>query len=170
MRILLATVMLTCLSAETAHALQNCPAGNLRIAPDSRYSDNGDSTVTDNLTRLMWKQCSEGQAGAGCAGTATLMDWQVALTAGSNSSFAGYNDWRLPNVKELNSLVETACYNPAINELRFPNTPVTGVAYWTSSVIPNTGNAWGVNFGVGVISPSAEPIFDLRVRLVRGEQ
>jgi len=81
--------------------VQTCPPGNPRIAPDSRYSDNGNGTVTDHHTGLMWKQCSEGQSGAACSGSVTTMRWAAALAAGANSSFAGFNDWRLPNTKEL---------------------------------------------------------------------
>ena len=168
MKLLWTTVMLMGLCGQTAQAVQTCPAGNPRIAPDSRYIDNGNSTVIDNQTGLMWKQCSEGQSGAGCSGSATTMVWSDALAAGANSSFAGFNDWRLPNVKELRSLVESGCINPAINELRFPNTLAGN--YWTSSTnAAIASRAWYVHFDVG--GANREPKSgNYGVRLVRGGQ
>lgn len=169
MKVLWTTAILIGLCGQPAHAVQSCPAGLLRIAPDSRYSDNGNGTVTDNQTNLMWKQCSEGQSGTGCTGSATSLNWTDALAAGANSNFAGYNDWRLPNVKELASLVERACRSPSINELRFPNTVPTG-SYWTSSSsAANAGNAWFVYFGNGGLVPDGKTS-DYQARLVRGAQ
>lgn len=71
----------------------------------SRYVDNG-ITVTDKNTRLMWKKCSEGQAGPSCSGNATRYAWEDAVNRFKEFSFAGYDDWRLPTVRELNTLVK----------------------------------------------------------------
>lgn len=168
MKFLWTTAMFIGLCCQSAQAEQTCPAGLLRTAPDSRYSDNGNGTVTDNQTGLMWKQCSEGQSGAGCAGIATGLNWPDSLAAGANSSFAGFNDWRLPNVKELASLIERACHRPSINELRFPNTPPTGIYWVSSSSAANGSNAWFVYFSNGgVLNASSKSSIGL-VRLVRG--
>jgi hypothetical protein len=168
MNVLWTTALLIGLCCQPALAVQTCPAGLLRTAPDSRYSDNGDGTVTDNQTGLMWKQCSEGQSGAGCAGIATGLNWADSLAAGASSSFAGFNDWRLPNVKELASLVERACVSPSINEFRFPSTPATGT-YWTSSSsAANGANAWFVYFGNGGLLNANSKSGNGLVRLARG--
>lgn len=168
MKLLWTTAFLVGLYGQTAQALQNCPAGNPRIAPDSRFSANGNGTVTDHQTGLIWKQCSEGQSGAECAGTATPMIWSAALAAGADSSFAGFNDWRLPNAKELESLVETGCYAPAINDVRFPNTS-TGL-YWTSSSYTAVASyaSW-VGFESGAVGSGGKST-SCGVRLVRGGQ
>lgn len=167
MRTLFAIAVLVGIGWQSAEAAQICPPGNPRIAPDSRYTDNGNSTVTDNQTGLVWKQCSEGQAGAGCSGVAQVLTWQSAISAGANSSFAGFNDWRVPNVKELESLIETGCYNPAINEVYFPNTST--FIYWTSSsVATNPSAAWHVLFVLGVNDTYNNKGDSARVRLVRG--
>jgi len=91
--------------------------------PNPRFTDNGDGTVTDNLTGLIWLK------NANCFGTRT---WTQALSdcnglespscGLSDNSTAG--DWRLPNVKELQSLIDFEYYGPAL-----PNTAGTGK--WT---------------------------------------
>jgi hypothetical protein len=76
------------------------------------FHDNGDGTATDNATGLMWMKNDNG------AGVV----WQEALTYAENSEFAGYTDWRLPNAKELQSILDytrapTITNSPAIDPL-----------------------------------------------------
>lgn len=150
---------------------QTCPPGNPRVAQDTRYVDHGNGTVTDHQTGLMWKRCSEGQSGATCSGTESLLAWQQALAGASASNFAGHSDWRLPSAKELVSLVETGCYTPAINSNMFPNTNSL-IGYWTStSRATNATQAWTVEFNEGQESESAKSVGgSVGVRLVRGGQ
>ena len=142
-------------------------------APDGRYTDHGDGTVTDKITKLMWKQCSEGQSGTDCSGgTATTKTWQVALQVPANintqGGFAGYSDWRLPNIKELKSLVERRCFLPAINATHFPNTKSS--LYWSSSPHANFSSyAWSVYFNYGYDNNSNR-LNNSYVRLVRTGQ
>ncbi|MBA5248111.1 MAG: DUF1566 domain-containing protein [Gammaproteobacteria bacterium] len=90
---------------------------------NNRYIDNGDGTILDKFTKLIWKQCAEGLSGDDCAtGGAIAANWQQALQQANSSIFAGKLDWRLPNLKELLSLVRLNCSSPAINEALFPNT------------------------------------------------
>lgn len=107
--------------------INNCVPTN----PDSAYTNNGNGTVTDVRTGLMWKQCVEGKSGASCSGTASTIHWIDALTAAENATFAGYSDWRLPNVRELQSLIEYCNFLPAINGNYFPGTPSEDI--WTGS-------------------------------------
>ena len=122
------------LSANTAAASQTCMPDTPRTAPDSRYTINGDGTVTDSQTSLMWKQCSEGLSGPTCSGALTRMRWPAAMDLNEETEFAGFDDWRLPRAEELWSLVESACIDPAINQTYFPNTFSGG--YWSSSSAP----------------------------------
>ncbi len=65
--------------------------------------DNGDGTVTDATTDLMWTQQDSGQLGAGDLGG---LDWQGALAWCEDLELAGHDDWRLPSAKELQTLVD----------------------------------------------------------------
>ena len=101
--------------------------------PNDQVVDNNDGTVSDLATGLMWKQCSEGQSDDdSCSGRAESYTWQIASRIpedlNTSGGYAGYTDWRLPNVKELRSIVENSCFDSSINLTRFPNTP--RVRYW----------------------------------------
>ncbi|MGR0481469.1 MAG: Lcl C-terminal domain-containing protein [Candidatus Electronema sp. V4] len=143
---------LCCLfSVATVHAA--CNSSIPASTPGSQLIDNGNGTITDSKTGLMWKQCIEGLSGSGCAtGSAGSFTWQQALqqlgTVNAGGGFAGHADWRLPNINELRSIVEEQCYNPAINATRFPNTP--SLHFWSGSpVAVNSGYAWSVDFSLG---------------------
>ena len=99
--------------------------------PDSRYTINENGTVTDDLTGLIWQRCSLGQTltGTSCEGRLSLNNWAQALQKAEDNSFANYNDWRLPNVKELLSLAAHGRYNPAINNTVFPNTDLIRIGH-----------------------------------------
>lgn len=62
----------------------------------NEFADNGDGTVTDEATGLTWMQADSGRG----------MDWPSALRYAENMTFAGHSDWRLPNAKELQSIID----------------------------------------------------------------
>ena len=133
---------------------QACKTASIpATTPTNRFTVNNNGTVSDTQTGLMWKTCSEGQNGTDCSGgSAATYTWQLALqqaqTINNGGGFAGYSDWRVPNVKELVSITEKQCTEPAINLTVFPNTP--SVWFWSSS--PNASlsfHAWLVDFGGG---------------------
>jgi hypothetical protein len=144
--------------------------------PDGLYVDHADGTVTDKQTGLMWQKCSLGQTGGACSsGSIQLFTWQAAIAAANENADYGYTDWRLPNTKELESLIEIACSSPAINETVFPNTGAGG--YWSSSPHAGFGSAaWYVYFFDGSVSRADKGFEEVRgvrgrfVRLVRGGQ
>lgn len=139
-------------------------------APASRFADNGDGTATDRATGLQWKRCSEGQTWSGgtCTENAAGYNWQAALQRAEAASFAGKDDWRLPNVNELTSIVEEACYDPSIDLSVFPATP--SAWYWSSSPYASIADlAWYVSFYGGYDGDNYK-YFDYPVRLVRGGQ
>ena len=138
--------------------------------PSGRFTDHGNRTVTDKVTGLMWKQCSEGLSGMGCGdGSATALNWQEALlvpgSVNNQGGFAGFTDWRLPNIKELGSIVSQRCSHQAINTSVFPNTPSAG--YWSATpYLSDSSTSWNVNFILGTPSPHKRDL-GLSVRLVR---
>jgi len=143
--------------------------------PNPRFTDNGDGTVTDNLTRLMWLRNANAFGAVNWATAlntcATLNNGEAGLTDGSNEG-----DWRLPNLNEIQSLVHRGVYDPAI-----PNTagtgqwsesdPFTGVQstfYWSSTTGAGyTDGAWGVVLIGGNVNATAKTGLNL-VWPVRG--
>ena len=165
------------------------PIQQAQTATISHYRVNGDGTVTDTQTGLMWKQCSEGQSGSRCNGTATEYQWDDAMSKfGSSVSFAGYTDWRIPTTDELLTLVycsngvsqdiawKHSCNNefnatefetPTINSKVFPN--AADGWYW-SSIEKNASDALFVNFSTG-FGPVNDPKWaQQNIRLVRSGQ
>lgn len=72
------------------------------------------------------------------------------MKAARDSVFAGYDDWRLPNIKEFQSIVALDKYNPAINTDVFPS-PGSVLSFWTSTprMLP-INQSWRVNFAIGL--------------------
>ena len=98
------------------------------------YTDNGDGTVTDNVTGLMWQQ----------AVPATRYTWASAVAYCPTLTLAGHSDWRLPSYIELVSILDVgeSSSNPTMSGTYFPNTPAG--YFWTSSpVAPVTSSPWG---------------------------
>ena len=146
--------------------------GDIHAGGPLSYTDNGDGTVTDNRTGLTWEKKTD-------ANVATHYIWSDALdyVAALNAmDFAGHNDWRLPNIKELLSIVDYGRSNPAIDPIFGPTAGGSNrAAYWSSTswatFYPDV-NAWGVEFLEIYGTPSATIPFgktsSLRVRAVRG--
>jgi hypothetical protein len=133
------------------------------------YADNGDGTITDNSTGLMWWKCTYGQSGSNCSGgSGNYVDFPTAIATCEADVTGGHSDWRLPNVMELESLVDFSTSSPAINSTYFPNTVSD---YWwsaTTYAIPDDQYvAWIVGFGDGGVSSDNKAATYL-VRCVRG--
>jgi pimeloyl-ACP methyl ester carboxylesterase len=119
--------------------------------------DNGNGTVTDNRTGLMWQQ---GEPGS--------MTWGNALSYCEGLSLGGYSDWRLPNIKELESLTDDTRYSPAIDTSFFPN---AYAYYWSSTTYAfYPDRAWYVFFKYGYVYVSDKYFAGNYVRCVRGGQ
>jgi hypothetical protein len=140
--------------------------------PTARYVDNGDGTVTDKESKLMWMRCAVGQTWAKgtCSGAAAALTWQAALEAAQAINKRGnffFSDWRVPQVPELAGIAERQCKNPRINLTVFPGTP--SVAFWTATSRPSKTvetSAFVLGFGAdGIKYVSKEETHD--VRLVR---
>ncbi|MCX0421561.1 DUF1566 domain-containing protein [Aeromonas veronii] len=125
------------LLAPLAHGAAICDDTMDRTAPSARFLDHGNGTVTDQHTGLTWMRCKLGQtwSGSSCLGEPTVYYWQQGLQVAerirSDSShalyhFGGISQWRLPDIKELATLVEHACYQPSLNEAIFPRAMAGG--------------------------------------------
>ncbi len=105
-----------------------------RLPPESPtdYTENKNGTVIDNYTGLVWKKCSQGLTGNDCKiGSPSLRVWAKAKMDCDDLVFAGSSDWRLPTLKELQSIVNSQSYEPAINKTFFVNT--LNDPYWTET-------------------------------------
>ena len=151
-----------------AYAVASGPRHLVRCVRGETYGSNsflnrGDGTITDQATGLMWAQADSGSG----------MEWERALAYAQTqnaANYLGHSDWRLPNAKELQSLVDytrspgaksPANVGPAIDPL-FKCTGITNEAgaadypwYWTSTSAKARANepadaAWYVAFGRAV--------------------
>ncbi len=119
--------------------------GYPRIGP--RFVDNGDGTVTDNATGLMWVKDPEEDPGEPFDSS---MVWTTAIEASAALNFAGHTDWRLPNIKELLSIADFGAQVPTIDSVFFPNTE--NEYYWSSTTyLGLTTKAFAVYFRDGDI-------------------
>lgn len=150
--------------------------------PTPRFIDQGDGTVEDKLTDLIWLQ------NADCFGPQT---WQNALNAAnslvdgqcglSDGSVAG--DWRLPNIRVLQSMIHFAFFDPPLSnaagtgqctatDCAFVNVPSFGqlTLYWSSTTIAdNPELAWNAHLGIGATVAGVKGLTSL-VWPVRGGQ
>jgi hypothetical protein len=123
---------------------------------EQSFIDNGNGTVTDGRTGLAWQQ---GEPGA--------MTWGSALGYCEGLDLGEATDWRLPNVKELESLTDDARDNPAIDTAFFPGAIASN--YWSSTTYAsNPYYAWPVNFHGNIYYSNKTNA--LYVRCVRGGQ
>lgn len=108
------------------------------------FVDNGDGTVSDNATGLMWSQDDSGKG----------FDWESALEYAESSTISGYDDWRLPNAKELQSIADYSGVFPAIDTKIFNLTKLTNIKgqvdypfYWSSTSNPVEGSDGAIEQG-----------------------
>jgi hypothetical protein len=152
-----------------------CMAGSCRpeleaSTPSARFEAKGE-VVTDTKTKLTWMRCALGQhwVGSACTGEAATMNWANARSVADDlnlDSYGGYDDWRLPKLPELASIVERQCFNPRLNEAVFPGAP--SAIFWSSMEKPGTRSvAYALDFGGGAVSPRDKDLQGA-VRLVRG--
>jgi hypothetical protein len=152
--------------------------GELKRGMKRRYVDNGDGTITDTKTDLVWeKESDDGSIHDGDV----VLDWNGAfakIAALNAMAFAGRTDWRLPNAIELQSLADYGNANPAVSDA-FDTGCVSGCTvltcsctrlwpYWTSTTTFDAKNfAWTTDFREGLVRIQKKPHF-IPARAVRG--
>ena len=146
-----------------------------------RYQANDDGTVLDTTTGLTWNRCTLGMSWDSelnaCLGYPQQENWKTTLQSVSlfneeQTALALPSDWRLPNIKELASIVNLHCVSPALDTEIFPD---SSSSYWSSTpffsqqvqslvdgVVIDEHAAWSINFalagresGLGISQKSA---------------
>lgn len=138
-------------------------------ASSSRFVvQTGGATVRDAYTGLSWQRCLVGYRwSVGEQSCLLYADEPIRFTWQEALAFAG-DGWRLPNAKELESIVDRNCFEPALHTGTFPaGDDIMIGAQWTSSQIESyAGGAWTVNFKTGSVI-SSDKSERLPVRLLR---
>ena len=113
----------------------------------NHFTDNGNGTITDNITNLIWQKINYTDS----------LTWENALTYADTLSLNSYTDWRLPNIKELQSINDVSIINPSINTIYFNNIGVT--KYWSSTTLPNQiTKAWYLYTQFGITTYDVKTI------------
>ena len=111
------------------------------------YTNNGDETFTDNVTGLIWQNSSDNNTNE--------LSWIDAMNYCENLSISNNNNWRLPTINELITLINPLEYNPSIYNIF---TYTANAYYWSSTTYINSKDeAWVVTFaegGINMISKS----------------
>lgn len=140
-----------------AWPMPNGPSDVAAGAPNAMtYTTNGDGTVTDAVTHLMWQQ----------AVPTTMYSWTDALAYCGRLTLGGHSDWYLPTEIQLVSIVDDSVLSgPTIDATAFPGTPVG--YYWSSDPMAmSPANAWLIDFNTGSAYSAAGTVSDY-VRCVR---
>jgi hypothetical protein len=104
----------------------------------TRFIDNKNGTTTDQLTGLIWQQIPTDS-----------MTWEQALITAENLVSGGSNQWRMPNIKELQSISEVSIYNPSISKTYFSG--ISTAFYWSSTSLANQSTrAWYLDTQFGI--------------------
>jgi hypothetical protein len=168
--------------------------GAIQAGAPLSYTDNGDGTITDNNTGLVWEKLSMDRSIHDVRNNGTWGQAFFRVEALNSMNFAGHNDWRVPNVKELLSIVNYGTFNPAVSAAFYTNctegcTPTScsctadsstelAVAlpsvYWSSTTDASApaekafpGNAWSVYFRSGFLGANVKEN-NYFLRAVRG--
>ncbi|MBF0240211.1 MAG: DUF1566 domain-containing protein [SAR324 cluster bacterium] len=136
-----------------SNAYARCVRGGA-VTSSPHFTDNGNGTVSDSITGLMWQQADGGSK-----------SWTNALTYCESITLAGHSDWRVPNRNDWLSVVDYSYSSPALDSTYFPST--YSERYWSSSPdASGSGYVWYVHFGSGYVIYNSH--YSVYVRCVRG--
>jgi hypothetical protein len=149
-------------------------------SPAGRFVDNGDETITDTMTGLMWEKkttaVGSGPSTMDVRDVDNRFTWEYAMNEyvdrlngrliafATDGAFARHTDWRIPTMQELQTIVEPSAPG-RINAVFGPNAPAS---YWTSSkrLLGPTAVPWYLGFGADIPVYVGQP-FSFYVRAVR---
>ena len=146
--------------------------------PNSRYIVHGDGTVTDTATSLMWRQCNSDRgynaASNTCSSGSVYNRWHGAIETATSYSDGTYSDWRLPNIKELESIITYNRGDPTVNTDIFIDFIGIGTyRYWSSTPRSSTStDAYSmiVDFDTGKVGSGLRESGTLTYIMVRDAQ
>ena len=121
----------------------------------NHFTDNGDGTITDNLTQLVWQKIPN----------ANIFTWEQAISYAEGLTIGSISDWRLPNIKELQSINNELATNPSVFSPYFSSLGVHN--YWSSTTLPNQNLSawyWSTAFGITTYSVKTGTNYVLCVR------
>ena len=122
----------------------------------SQFTDKENGTITDNYTGLTWQKIQ----------SSDTMTWEDAFTYAKSFSLEGKSDWRLPNIKELQSLNDPKLMKPSFSNTYFTN--IVTRTFWSSTTMCNSDTiAWDINLVYGIVSYNSKSNKEY-VLLVRG--
>ena len=151
-----------------ARCVRNGPANGTQSTRFSRDTSVADQpVVVDSVTELFWQGCAAGLTGSPCTGgTVGTYTWTNALGYCDTLNWGGHQDWRLPNAKELGSIVNERISSPAIYITVFPDRQ--SWYFWSSSSYTGSpSGAWRVYFNTGY-GDNLDKSNGYYVRCVRG--
>jgi len=120
------------------------------------FIDNNNGTITDNYSGLVWQKIQ----------STNTMTWEEALIYAESLTLAGNIDWRLPNIKEIQSLNDEKLIRPSFNKTFFPNIS-TGNFWSSTSMFQSPSRAWDINVDYGIVSYNDKTVKE-NVLCVRG--
>jgi hypothetical protein len=136
--------------------------------PNERYFIDTKGTVTDLDTGLMWTRCVIGQTWNAeaqlCEGDFVSKTWQQALEAGLSGEYGGYQGWRLPNSKELRTLMAFNNTIPAVNSTALTQLNNPNIRLWTTTpdfANNNTGYSFALSVAGDVMSKNRTSLFNV---------
>ena len=134
--------------------------GNYLINPPS-LTDNGNGTITDNLTGLMWEKKSAANEGL-------VYTYSAAVAYCENSTLGNFTDWRIPSRKEFSTVLNYEGYSPALDRAFFPDYSKLQTNYWTATDnINNSNQNWAIESSFGLCA-LRDKTKNSKVRCVRG--
>ncbi len=156
--------------ASSPYSLLSLPVRSIETTPPTELVDNGDGTITDSQTNLMWiqdgRQLYSGEYGA---------SWSQSKLDAENLEFAGYNDWRQPEIGELEDLYNEMSRSGTFTPAPFINMEIDGYTdwYWSNNMDCTTGSwycsdAWFFDFERGKARQATSPysLLSLPVRTI----
>ncbi len=147
------------------------------VTPQTMTPANFDFSISgeakDMLSELIWARCVVGQTwdGTNCVGAPKKLTWQEALLEAQTFNGSG-DGWRLPDIKELNTIIDRQCASPPINLIIFPDNPASqDNGLWSSTpyIVEEDAetNAWFMSLGFGQMNYRAVSTSNF-VRFVKG--